>query len=98
MSSAGDQAEQIISAIARVLDAGALAALVTVVAAPHSVGVKLLIEQIGAHTGTSGDGALDDAIATQAQTFLNSHAEAQTLNVAEFAPELNEWYDARVLF
>src|SRR2546421_8412773 len=98
MSSAGEQAQQIIAAIARVLDAGALAALVTVVAAPQAIGAKLLVEQTGARTGTTGDAALDEAITAHAHVFLSSHAEAQTFNVAEFAPELDAWQDARVLF
>ena len=98
MSSAGDQAQQIIAAIARVLDAGALAALVTIVDATHGVGVKLLIEQTGARTGTTNDAALDEAIAAHAQTFLASRAEAQTLKIEEFAPELNDWRGARVLY
>src|SRR5438067_1060509 len=98
MSSAGEQAQQSIAAIARVLDAGALAALVTVVAAPQAIGAKLLVEQTGARTGTTGDAALDEAITAHAHVFLNSHAEAQTLNVAEFAPKLELWRDMRVLF
>jgi xanthine dehydrogenase accessory factor len=98
MSSAGDQAQQLTAAITRVHDAGALAALVTIVAATHSVGVKLLIEQAGAPTGTTNDAALDEALAAHASVFLNSRAEAQTFKIEEFAPELNDWRDARVLF
>ncbi|PYS93310.1 MAG: hypothetical protein DMF64_05520 [Acidobacteria bacterium] len=101
MSSASDHrdaARQIIAAIARVLDAGALGTLVTIVDGPHNVGAKLLIEQTGTRTGTTNDAALDEAIAAHVQTFLNSHAEAQTFKVEEFAPELNDWRDARMLF
>src|SRR2546430_17611765 len=78
MSSAGEQAQQIIAAIARVLDAGALAALVTVVAAPQAIGAKLLVEQTGARTGTTGDAGLDEGITAHPHVFLRSHAEAQT--------------------
>lgn len=102
MKHAGEQAptaQQIIAAVARVLDAGVVAALATVVAAPQGVGAKLLIEQTGTRTGTTGDAALDAAVAAHATVFLNSRAEAQTVNVAEFAPALAAvWRGARVLF
>jgi xanthine dehydrogenase accessory factor len=100
MSDAGEQAsqaQQIISAVARVHAAGAVAALITVVDAPRAVGHKLLIEQTGASTGTTGDAALDDALSAHALTFLNSRAEAQTFKVEEFAPALDRWRGARVL-
>lgn len=91
--------EQLIAAIARVLDAGTTAAaLVTLVAAPHNVGGKMLVEQNGAQTGTTGDSLLDAALNAQAHNFLATRAEAQTYNVAEFAPELPAWPGARVLF
>ncbi len=93
------EAQQIIAAIARVLAAGEVAALATVVVAPAQVGTKLLIKQTDAtRTGTTGDVALDQSIAAHAETFLNSRAEAQTFKVAEFAPQLAAWHEARVLF
>ena len=91
-------AQQLIAAVARVLAAGAVAALATVVDAPRGVGAKLLIEQTGGRAGTTGDAALDDALTTHAQTFLTLRAEAQTFNVAELAPHLTAWRGARVLF
>ena len=95
----GDEAQQLIAAVARVLEAGAVAALATVVDAPASVGRKILIEQTDARpTGTTGDATLDHAIAAHATAFLNSRAEAQTFRVAEFAPQLAELGAARVLF
>ncbi len=102
MKHAGEQAptaQQIIAAIARVLDAGTVAALATVVAAAQGVGAKLLIEQTGARTGTTGDAALDEAVAVHAAAFLNARAEAQTVNVAEFASApAAAWREGRVLF
>ena len=91
-------AQQITAAVARVLEAGAVAALVTVVDAPHSVGRKILLEQNGARTSTTGDDALDAALSLHAQTFLAARAEAQTLSVGAFAPQLAAWRAARVLF
>src|SRR2546423_1291331 len=100
MNDAGEQAQQaqqLIATIARVLEAGAVAALVTVVDAPHAIGRKLLIEQTGTRTGATGDAALDAALTAHAQVFLNSRAEAQTYRVEEFAPALDDWRGARVL-
>ena len=100
MSDAGEQtsqAQQIIAAVARVHAAGAVAVLVTIVDAPRAVGNKLLIEQTGAGTGTTGDAALDAALIAHAQSFLNAHAEAQTFKVEEFAPALTDWRETRVL-
>ena len=102
MSDAGDQGyepQQLIAAVARALDAGAVAALATLVAAPRNVGAKLLLEQDGARrTGTTGDAALDAALAAHARAFLDARAEARTFNVEEFAPQLAAWHGARVLF
>ena len=102
MSDAGDQGyepQQLIAAVARALDAGAVAALATLVAAPRNVGAKLLLEQDGARrTGTTGDAALDAALAAHARAFLAARAEARTFNVEEFAPQLADWHGARVLF
>lgn len=86
------------TAIERVLRAGAVAALATLVEAPRSVGAKILLEETGAHTGTTGDTALDESIRAYAVSFLNSRAEARTVKVEEFAPGLPEWGAARVLF
>jgi xanthine dehydrogenase accessory factor len=85
-------------AAARVLEDGGLAALVTVVEGPRSVGAKLLVEESGASAGTTGDAALDAAVAAHAPLFLASRAEARTLRVEEFAPALEAWAGARLLF
>ncbi|HJQ35023.1 MAG TPA: XdhC family protein [Pyrinomonadaceae bacterium] len=89
---------QLTRALARVLEEGALAVLVTVVEAQRGVGAKVLIEKTGGRTGTTGDGALDEALIEQAAAFLSSRAEASTLRVGEFAPALEEWREARVMF
>ena len=100
MSGAGDTnlSAQLTRAVARALGDGASAVLATIVEAPRGVGAKVLLEEVGGRTGTTGDAALDDALAEHARAFLASHAEAQTLRVGEFAPALGEWHDARVLF
>jgi len=108
MNETGDgcNAGQLIAeAIARLLEDGAVAVLVTLVEPPHSqqqqrAGAKLLFNSSGQLLTTSGtnDAVLDTAIAHRARLFLNSRAGAQTLNVEEFAPELAEWRGARILF
>jgi xanthine dehydrogenase accessory factor len=89
---------QLIRAVARVLDDGALAALATVVEAVRGVGAKILFEDTDGRTGTTGDAALDEALAAHAHAFLASRAETRTLRVEEFAPALEAWRTARVMF
>ncbi|HYH87109.1 MAG TPA: XdhC/CoxI family protein [Pyrinomonadaceae bacterium] len=88
---------QLTRAVERVLREGARAVLVTVVEAAGGVGAKVLLEESGGRTGTTGDDALDDALGGRAHAFLASRAEAATLRVEEFAPALEAWRDARVL-
>ena len=85
-------------ALARVVEAGGVAVLATLVEAERGVGAKVLFEAEGARTGTTGDAALDDALGEYARAFLDSRAEARTLRVEEFADALEAWRGARVLF
>ncbi|HEV2799057.1 MAG TPA: XdhC family protein [Pyrinomonadaceae bacterium] len=89
-------------AIARVLEEGGVAVLATLVEVPpgrSGAGAKLLVNISGeALAGSTADDALDNALARRALAFLNTHAEAQTFKVEEFAPELSVWSGARVLF
>ena len=64
--------------VAALLEEGSTAALATIVEAQTGVGAKLLVETSGSRTGTTGDEALDAALAVYAQTFLASRASAQT--------------------
>ena len=85
-------------ALARVVEAGGVAVLATIVEAEQRVGAKVLCEAGGGRTGTTGDAALDGALAEHARAFLDSRAEARTLPAEEFAPGLEAWRGARVLF
>src|SRR5215204_5985721 len=85
-------------ALARVVEAGGAAVLATLVEAERGVGAKVLFEAEGVRTGTTGDAALDGALEEGARAFLDSRAEARTLRAQEFAPELEAWRGARVLF
>jgi xanthine dehydrogenase accessory factor len=84
--------------VARLLAEGKTAALATIVEASECVGAKLLVEPSGARTGTTGDAALDEALTEYARAFPASRAEAKTLRVEEFAPTLEAWRGARVMF
>jgi xanthine dehydrogenase accessory factor len=97
-SSIQNSSAQLTRAVARVLDDGALAALATIVEAVRGVGTKILFEDTDRRTGTTGDASLDEALAAQARVFLAARAEARTLRVEEFAPALEAWGTARVMF
>jgi xanthine dehydrogenase accessory factor len=97
-ASEANPSAQLTRALSRTLAEGALAALATVVEAARGVGAKLLLEESGVRAGTTGDARLDEALAAHARVFLNSHAEARTMCVEEFAPALEDWRRARVLF
>ena len=104
MNEAGDHsdaARRIAEAITRTLEDGAVAALATLIAStPEHTGAKLLIDSSGERAaGGTSDAALDAEIARRAVAFLNSRAEAQTVNVEEFAPQLAPvWRASRVMF
>jgi xanthine dehydrogenase accessory factor len=90
--------ELLTEAIQRAIEENSLAVLATLVAAPRSVGAKLLLEEAGAQTGSLSDAALDEAVARQAPAFIASRAEAAVHGVEDFAPELEAWRSARILF
>ena len=88
----------IAQSIERVLEEGGLAVLVTLIQAPAGVGAKLLVTASGEIVGSLGDDSLDAAIAEFSSPFLESRHEASTSSVAEFAPDLARWNQAKVLF
>jgi len=100
MHSASDQPQSklISEAIGRILEEGSTAVLVTLIEAEKGVGAKLLLNESGASLGSFADVDFDDAVRRQATAFLGSHGEASTFRVKEFAPELQVWAEARVLF
>lgn len=85
-------------ALGRVLEAGDVAVLATVLEAEQGVGAKVLLEASGVRTGTTGDTLLDGAIEEHGRGFLNSRAEVRIWRAEEFAPALEAWRGARVLF
>jgi xanthine dehydrogenase accessory factor len=100
-------ASEIARAAARILEEGSLAALVTVVEAPDAgeasgafvrVGAKVLLEESGARTGSTGDAALDESLSAAASAFLDSRAEARTFALEEVAAGRENQRGGRVLF
>jgi len=89
---------QIAKAVQRVLDEGGIAALATLMAQPGNSGAKILVEAAGARTGTLGDERLDSAVTEFAKRFLAARDAARTFSIIEFAPQLNEWAEANILF
>jgi xanthine dehydrogenase accessory factor len=98
------QAKLITEAISRILAAGSSGVLATIVAAPESVGAKLLLAAERTLVGKIEPTEVRDEIGRQAAMFLDSGQDTRTLSFtefagfAEFAPELLRWADARVLF
>jgi xanthine dehydrogenase accessory factor len=97
------QSKLISDAISKVLDAGSVAALATLIGATDdesglAVGAKLLVDQSRDKIGSLGEAELDDAVARQAVEFLASRREAGMFSVEAFAPELKKYSGASVLF
>lgn len=87
------------TAIRRILEEETIAALITLIEAPHEVGTKLLVGESGEQiAGGFGDGRLNTELCMYTALFLRTSAEAQALKVEEFASDLEEWRGARVLF
>lgn len=90
--------QPIARAVAQVLERNSIAALVTLVEGSHHVGAKLLVEETGKRTGTLGDSQLDEVVASYAENFLNSRAEARTFQLAELTGGQPLPFDARIMF
>ncbi len=90
-------ASEIAKAIERLLSGGVVAVLVTLVEASGNIGAKLLVEEACATTGSRGDERLDHAVRKFAKRFLDSSDEAHTFRIAEFAPQLTDWVESKIL-
>ena len=82
----------------QVLDQGSIAALATLIHNSEHVGAKLLVEHSGNTYGSLGSEALEHAVTEYAANFLESREPTRAFNVAEFAPELTAWLDAKIMF
>ena len=90
--------------VREVLETGSSAVLVTLLDLPETslrklrTGAKLLVKQSNEKVGSLGDAELDNAVAAQAESFLKTRDDAKALRVAEFAPELQSFQSALILF
>lgn len=97
----GAQSKLIAAAVSQTLQQNSTAALATLIEAPANVGAKLLVREDGvadSPVGSLGNADLDRASTAQALQFLDSRADIRVLQIREFAPELVEWSDAKILF
>jgi xanthine dehydrogenase accessory factor len=95
------QSKLIAEAVSQTLQQNSTAALATLIEGPANVGAKLLVGEAGASAssvGSLGNAALDRAAVTQALQFLESRADIRVVQVKEFAPDLTELGDAKILF
>src|SRR2546423_5828240 len=87
--------------IREVLEGGWRAALVTVIESPgqrNSIGAKLIVRESGEKIGSVGDLELDEALAQQARAFLRLSAGATVYAVSDFAPQLTQTLETKILF
>jgi len=94
-------AQLISDAIAELLERGTRAVLATVVESSESypaVAAKLFVNESGKRVGSLGDSELDNAIAGQAITFLQTRDEARIFKTSEFVPQLAQLSETKILF
>jgi len=98
------EAQIVTSAISRMLDEGAAGVLVTLMALPEResgalrVGARFLVVESGELVGTLGVPELDATVREHAQAFLAARADAKSISVGEFAPNLADLADVQLLF
>jgi xanthine dehydrogenase accessory factor len=78
---------QLTRVINQLLDSGAIAVLVTIIAGNEGVGAKLLVHEDGRTTGILGNSALDALVVNRARIFLESREETRAVSVREFGEE-----------
>ena len=98
MSSDKESSSPVTKAIQRIIETDSIAALATLIEGPGNVGAKLIVEEDGGTSGSLGNRSIDVAVREQASRFLESRVEARAFTVREFAPQIADWGDARVLF
>lgn len=102
---ANDQAlssAQLISkTVGDILERGTRAVMVTVLesfASSVLVGAKLIVHESGDIVSRLGDSDVDEAVTRQGRLFLQSRDDVKTLKVADFAPDLADLGDTKLLF
>src|SRR5438067_1101050 len=104
MTTSETQSQLISNAIRGLLEDGLTGALATLMDSPKAesndarVGAKLLVKESGDKVGSFGHDELDNAVTQHSLAFLRARDDAKTFSVIEFAPQLEEFSGALVLF
>src|SRR3989449_1687655 len=98
------QSQPISNAIRELLEEGLTGALATLMDSPKAesnearVGAKLLVKESGDKVGSLGNDELDSVVTQHSLAFLRTRDDAKTFRVVEFAPQLEQFSGALVLF
>jgi xanthine/CO dehydrogenase XdhC/CoxF family maturation factor len=98
------QSQVISNAVRGLLEDGLTGALATLMDSPKAesndvrVGAKLLVKESGDTVGGLGHDELDNAVTQHSLVFLRARDDAKTFRVVDFAPQLEEFSGALVLF
>src|SRR5438874_9028346 len=104
MTTSETQSQLISNAIRGLLEDGLTGALATLMDSPKAesndarVGAKLLVKESGDTVGSLGHDELDNAVTQHSLAFLRARDDAKTFRVVEFAPQLEQFSGALVLF
>jgi len=88
----------VLKRIGELLDAGAVALLVTAMSGPIQAGAKLLVDLQGNQTGSLGDSHLDAIIVSEAAKFLDSRDDTRTIRLDQIAPDFRDANEITLLF
>ena len=84
--------------INQLLEAGSIAAVVTVMTGGELVGSKLIVEESGRSFGTFLNDELDSVVTSSAQKFLEARESTRTISLREIAPLLSPSGEVLLLF
>src|SRR5438309_7673184 len=104
MTTSETQSQLISNAIRGLLEDGLTGALATLMDSPKAesndarAGAKLLVKESGDKVGSLGHDELDNAVTQHSLAFLRARHDAKTFRVVEFAPQLEQFSTALVLF
>ena len=90
--------QQLLKVINQLLEEGSVAAVVTVMTGPESVGAKLIVAENGRGFGTLHSDELDSAVTNRALKFLETREDTRTIPLREFAPLLSPSEEILLLF
>ena len=89
---------ELLKVINQLLEAGSIAAIVTVLTGREHVGSKIIVEESGRRFGTLYSDELDSAVTTRAQKFLEAREDTRTISLRDIAPLLSSSEEILLLF